>query len=101
MIIEGYYKCECGAITIVTDSGEYSCKEENLSKFFPDIDLDNLEKFSDTFSCNHCVNHYGLDLCGCGSGEEFGSCENDLEECNKPMQVVGEYTRVLANDAWC
>lgn len=100
MKIIGYSKCSCGAITIFTENESYSCKQENMRKFFPDIDLRTISRYQESFCCDHCVNHYGLDLCGCGSGEDFGKCENDLEECKKPMQVVGKYTRVLANDSW-
>lgn len=95
-----YAKCTCGAITIFTDIGDYSCQQKNLKKFFPDIDLRKLARYEEFYSCNHCVNHYGLDLCGCGSGEEFGKCKNDLEECSKPMQKLGEYTFILGKDAW-
>jgi hypothetical protein len=31
------------------------------------------------YNCNHCVNHWGLDLCKCGSGDPVGSCE--WEDC--------------------
>ena len=95
-----YYKCQCGAITIIDDDGsEYSCRQSNLRKFFPGIDLRKLDRYQETYNCNHCVNHYGLDLCGCGSGEEYGHCENGLEECEVPMQMLGLYTRVVAQDA--
>lgn len=49
---------------------------------------------------DHCVNHYGLDLCGCGSGNPFGKCDEYLPECSIPMQSVGEYDHVTAPDAW-
>lgn len=94
MTITGYSRCQCGAITIITDQGDYSCKARNLSKFFPDTDLRKLKRFHETFACNHCVNHYGLDLCGYGSGEPFGKCDNSFEACAVPMQVAGAYTRV-------
>lgn len=98
---KGYFKCSCGAITIVMDDGnEYSCKQTNLRKYFPNIDLRKLTKYQETYCCNHCANRYGLDLCGCGSGEEYGRCENGLEECDRPMQVIGKYTRVVASNAW-
>ena len=100
MKIIGYSKCSCGAITIFTGNESYSCKQEKLKMFFPDIDLRKISRYPESFCCDHCVNHYGLDLCGCGSGEDFGKCENDLDECKIPMQVVGKYTRVLANDSW-
>lgn len=100
MNIIGYSKCDCGAITIYTDELSYSCKQENLKKFFPGIDLRKIERYQKSYCCDHCVNHYGLDLCGCGSGEPFGECDNDLEECKVPMQVVGGYACVRAGDSW-
>lgn len=100
MDILGYSKCECGAITIYTDSAEYSCKQRNLRKFFPNVDLRKIVRYETSFCCNHCVNHYGLDLCGCGSGEEFGKCNNGFDECKVPMQKIGEYVCVKAGDNW-
>lgn len=96
-----YSKCTCGAITLFAENGEsYSCKQENLKKFFPNIDLRKLERQQETYCCDHCVNNYGLDLCGCGSGEEFGKCDNNLPECKMPMQTIGAYTYVKASDSW-
>jgi len=95
-----YFRCACGAITVTTDTGEYSCLSYRRKKFFPDLDLRRIPQLVDTFSCNHCVNHYGLDLCGCGSGMQFGRCDNGFDECDKPMQVLGEYTKVRDSNAW-
>ena len=75
MILKGYSKCDCGAITIYTDKMSYSCYQKNLKKFFPGIDLRKLVRYPQSFCCDHCVNHYGLDLCGCGSGNPFGKCD--------------------------
>lgn len=100
MEINGYSKCECGAITIFTTQGNYSCKLKNLKKYFPNINLRKLKKYQTSYCCDHCVNHYGLDLCGCGSGEDFGECDNNLEECQKPMQIIGEYNCIKAINAW-
>lgn len=98
--VTGYQKCSCGAITVFTDKGEFSCRQRNLKKFFPNLDLRSIPRYSPTVCCNHCVNHYGLDLCGCGSGAKFGKCKNHLEECEVPMQKFGKYTRVVAKGAF-
>lgn len=96
----GYFRCECGAITILAAGGaDYSVSKTNFRRFFPTLDLTRITRYKKTCNCNHCVNHYGLDLCGCGSGEEFGKCTNGLEECAIPMQVIGKYTKVVAKDA--
>lgn len=100
MKVIGYQKCSCGAITVHTDNGVYECKQKNLREFFPGIDLRKIERMQSSYSCNHCVNHYGLDLCGCGSGEDFGKCHNDLDECRIPMQKLGEYQVVRGKNAW-
>jgi len=43
-------------------------------------------------NCNHCVNNYGIDLCGCGSGEPVGECDGDFEACKSgsPSQSLFE-----------
>lgn len=94
-----YSLCSCGAITLYIGRKSYSCRKENLKKYFPDIDLRKLKRFHDSYCCDHCVNHYGLDLCGCGSGAEFGKCENGYDECMFPMQEVGGHTCVLGKNA--
>lgn len=87
-MVESYSMCDCGAITIYTDDGQsYSCQRKNLKKYIPNIDLRKINRLQKSYCCNHCVNHYGMDLCACGSGELIGECENGLEECGKPMQV--------------
>jgi len=102
MFIESYSKCECGAITFFMSNGEsYSCKQKNIKKFFPNADLRSIERLPTSYCCDHCVNHYGLDLCGCGSGEDFGKCENDLDECKYPMQVLGAYSVLKCSGSWC
>lgn len=95
-----YALCQCGAITLYySDGTNYSCKKVNFNTFFPDVDLDDLEQLQTTYCCDHCVNHYGLDLCGCGCGEDFGHCATNLIEGLLPMQMFGKYRRIVANDA--
>lgn len=106
----GFYRCKCGAITFVADDNrEFSCLEKNLDKFIPEEELpkycadgkpENLVHYTDVLACNHCVNHYGLDLCACGSGESPEECGCDDKVCGHPMQSLTEgYTSVTAEDA--
>lgn len=98
--IIGYTKCECGALTVHTESGEdYSFLKSHKKIFFPTLDLRKVKKYNNTCMCDHCVNHYGLDLCGCGSGAPFGKCHNNLKECFVPMQSLGEYTKIQSYNA--
>jgi len=76
--IVNFHDCICGAVTIYFENGENnSIKRINLKKY--DISLNGLKPILKTklYNCNHCINHYGLDLCQCGSGETPNKC------CNK------------------
>lgn len=85
--MECYSICECGAITIYFANGaSNSIRKENLDRF--GIDLTNVEKLPETtYCCNHCVNHWGVDTCECGSGEDYETCECG---CGRPHDRLGE-----------
>jgi len=98
-----YTECECGAITLFGKDGlTYSCARKNLKRFLPDIDLRKIKRAykQKTYACDHCVNHYGLDLCACGSGEPYEECDAGLEVCGHPMQKLGEYECVVDKRSW-
>jgi len=79
-------KCSCGAITIEINDKEYSMSSETFNEMFSPLDSESYE--TKWVNCNYCVNHWGVDLCGCGSGEPFGECDNNLEECKSPSQSI-------------
>lgn len=87
--------CVCGALTFEIEHGiGYSVKRENAPRFFPELP----ERFWQTLdcfvgeycNCNHCVNHWGLDLCACGSGESPEMCQNGYPECGIPSERLRE-----------
>ena len=83
--IEEYANCICGAVTLFFEDGtSNSIKRKNLSKF--NINLKGVKRLKVNYgSCDHCINHWGLDLCKCGSGKTPEKC------CNKsPMQSFGK-----------
>lgn len=92
-----YSVCKCGAITVFTDDRKsFSSKDKTLLP-----DLSDLKELQSAYCCDHCVNHYGLDLCGCGSGEKFGECENGYKECLFPMQSIEQGRECLIGEgAW-
>ena len=81
-------KCSCGAVTVTNDNFSNSMPGKLFSTFFPMLELEKNE-FG---SCDYCVNHWGIDLCGCGSGEKVGECDGNFNECrNKlPAQTLME-----------
>lgn len=97
--IESYSECSCGAITLYfADGATNSVRKENLDKF--GIDLTGVEELQRTWCCNHCANHYGIDICSCGSGESPDSCS-----CGSgtAMETFGQeydgFSRILQNFA--
>ena len=102
--IESYSECSCGAITLYfADGATDSVLRKNLSKF--GISLRGVKKLKMGYSgksycCNHCVNHYGIDICSCGSGESPDSCS-----CGSgtAMETFGQeydgFSRILQNFA--
>jgi hypothetical protein len=77
-------KCQCGAITVSDDTFSNSMTKETYKKEFPEVPLED-QMF---IHCDHCINHWGIDLCGCGSGEPVGKCEGHFHQCvnNIPAQ---------------
>jgi hypothetical protein len=44
----------------------------------------NREQLTTWGSCNYCVNHWGTDICQCGSGKKYQKCHG------KPAQSLGK-----------
>ena len=67
-------RCMCGAVTVTfADGNENSMYEETFQKLH--LNIENAQILNETYACNHCVNHWGIDLCECGSGCKVGECE--------------------------
>ena len=78
--------CQCGAVTILFDNGASNsmCRDtfEQLN-----LDIQNAERLPDSYCCDHCVNHWGIDLCECGSGELVGECECGSQNAHDTLGV--------------
>jgi len=83
-------RCQCGAITVSCNEFSNSMTYKTFTSEFPQ--LVGLEEENIYCNCNHCVNNWGLDLCGCGSGEPVGECDGGFSDCrNKiPAQIKME-----------
>lgn len=85
MEVDFYYvvACQCGAITITTVDGEYSMSPKTFLKRY------GFEIQNTLYSnCNHCVNHWGIDLCACGSGKPVDECDEGHDVCGTPIQSI-------------
>jgi len=63
-------RCICGAVTVEISGEDISMTYKDFKENYPDVKLEK-GKYS---NCNYCVNHWGLDLCLCGSGKKKGKC---------------------------
>lgn len=79
------YCKNCGAVTVTINGNNYSMPRAEFRKRFPGERCE-----GHYFNCNYCINHWGTDLCGCGSGKKFGKCDNHLPECEFPAQSIEE-----------
>jgi len=72
-MITAISKCSCGAVTIWFDNGATnSMFQETFEQL--KLDIISAEQLPESYSCDHCANHWGIDLCECGSGERVGKC---------------------------
>ena len=95
--IEYKAKCSCGAVSVTIEGKQYSMRPSTYQKIFQQSPPKRIQ----WCNCDHCVNHWGVDLCACGSGESFNKCHEGFEGfCGNPMQVIGSHTHVCAGDAW-
>jgi hypothetical protein len=91
-------KCEgCGAITVDIGGNQYSMTPETYRKKFDVVRVPRIKQR--VGSCDWCVNHYGLELCACGSGKRYKKCREGYSVCGKPMQDI-ETGRTKTRGGW-
>lgn len=92
-----YSTCKCGAITLFFDNGATnSIQRKNLKHF--GLSLRNIKKLNQTWCCNHCANHYGLDICSCGSGADVGKCKCGSTSAMEQLgQEYDGFSQILKN----
>lgn len=81
----------CGAVTLTIGGGSFSMSRRTFRDLYG-VTLHALRKYHPVrmFSCDWCVNHFGIDLCSCGSGRPFQKCHDDPRTCGKPSQSIDE-----------
>lgn len=63
-------RCNCGAVTVEIDGDYISMPYKEFREKYPNAKLEK----GKSYNCNYCVNHWGTDLCECGSGDPVGEC---------------------------
>jgi hypothetical protein len=77
-------RCKCGAVTVTINGQDYSMRGKKFKELFPG----EVVPRATMYGCNFCINHWGLELCGCGSGATFGKCPMQMSECRRPAQDI-------------
>lgn len=52
-----------------------------------DLDTGDATWLHQSYCCDHCVNHWGIGLCGCGSGQKVGKCECGSQKAHDILGV--------------
>ena len=87
--------CVCRTITFEREQEvSWSVSLETAPCFFPELSrafFETLHSLAGEYSyCIHCVNHWCLDLCACGSGENPEECDGGFAECGFCGQYIME-----------
>lgn len=77
-------QCRCGAVTVQSHDEQYSMPKSLYLRLFDGLAISDIE----TSDCDYCVRNEGVDLCGCGSGDKFGECQEGLQACLAPAQPL-------------
>jgi hypothetical protein len=91
LVVQDYARCSCGAWSIYLEDGRSINAKMSLRKLneLYGLEFNKKDRLNDHCNCNYCVNNWGLDLCGCGSGYKFGKCK----ECNGEYGVAQSLER--------
>ena len=97
MKIVDYTRCQCGAISIEFENGVVNHMKNSTFRQLK-LKLPYKRGIRKTYCCDHCVNHYGIDLCSCGSGKRVGKCDCGS---NEPMENLGiehdTFSKIIQN----
>lgn len=58
-----------------------------------DLDTGDATWLHQSCCCDHCVNHLGIDLCGCGSEHKVGECECGSQKAHDSVQLLDDDSR--------
>ena len=82
-------QCECGAVTIMSDTGQISMSAEAFEKEFPGLGV--TAHMNTWANCNLCINFWSTGMCNCGSGESVGECDCGSAEPYYTLEPVKSF----------
>lgn len=62
-----------------------ACFGKHLKKL--DLDAGDATWLHQSCCCDHCVNHWGIDLCDCGSEHKVGECECGSQKAHDTLGI--------------
>lgn len=93
-------KCSCGALTVdMHDGKSYHMKPATFRSYFGVDRVPTAVNAKSPYGCcDYCVNHYGVELCACGSGKSVKLCKENIMHkgkkiCGHPFEKIGEWSR--------
>lgn len=86
--VEHIQECVCGAVTVTFHNGATNSMTHAK---FESMHFEGEQSPTKFCCCNHCVNHWGIDLCECGSGQFVGECECGSTEASEVLGVKREF----------
>ena len=88
MEAEYIQECICGAVTVTFANGATnSMSRETFNK----LGITGEHSPHAFCNCNHCVNHWGIDLCQCGSGQPVSKCKCGSNEPSEELGVKRKF----------
>lgn len=84
MKVEYIQECLCGAITVYFPDGTSNSMSRAT---FGTLHIEGEWALTKACNCNHCVNHWGIDLCLCGSGLPVGKCDCGSDEASEELGI--------------
>lgn len=94
-------ECRCGAVTVFFPGG---VSNSMTRATFEALHIEGEWAPTKAYNCNHCVNHRGIDLCECGSGEPVGKCSCGMTTPSEKLGIkrpsLGFLFRPLPCSIW-
>lgn len=94
------FEGECPNIVVFGTYFDNGASNSMFWETFEKLDLDTGDAtwLHQSYCCDHCVNHWGIDLCECESGARVGECECGSQKAHDTLGIkYGSFGAILKN----